>query len=301
MADLPNQTAEDPVDQAQAALKVLFAKAPTGGDETITVSAEPAPSQEAPAPPTPPEPVAAQAAAEPTAEAVPASDPVESDDVVALRAELARTKEQAIRTAEWSRSLALRKSSEADRYRTVIDRLRKGEQFETSDLDRLLGGTPIASTQPDYQIAPQPQPNPLAPIGQADEMTALDTQQFLLETGLDEKAASALQAFISNPQSPIGPRDIVPGNTYATLRLVYDKFRATQAPPPATVAAVKAVARTQRAAAQAAGATAGRASPTPPAEPVATDPSKMALDTENMTFGGMSIGELVRAAAEQGR
>lgn len=296
----PTQMAEDPVDQAQAALKVLFAKAPTGGNETITVSAEPALPQAEPATPTPPEP-AAQAAAEPTVETVPASDPVETDDIASLRAELARVKEQALRTADWSRNLALRKSSEADRYRTVIDRLRKGEQLETSDLDRILGGTPIASTQPDYQLPPQPQPNVLAPVAQADEMAAIDTQQFLLETGLNEAEAASFQAFIQNPASPIGPRDIVQGDTYNTLRLAYNKYRASQAPPPTTVAAVKAVARAQKAAAQAAGATSGRASPTPPAEAPITDPAKMELDTENMTFGGLSIGALVRAAAEQGR
>lgn len=263
----PNN-AEPSVDQVEGAFRDFFKIPPPQGEPAPAPVAQPAPE---PAKEEPPAEAASTDATPEAQEEKPAEAP-ETEDVASLRQKMQQLEQERDRYAnqarnglDWARNLALKKSSETERYKSVIKRLKDGEQMSPEDLDRLLG-----QTEP---IPPAWQPaNPLAvamqPVAPQDEMVALETQQFLMDQRLDEKTAADFHKFLLDPASPISARSLVQGNTYATLKLTYDDYKAAKAQEATqTAAAVKTIAKAQREGAKAAATMAARSSPTPTPPP----------------------------------
>lgn len=301
MAD--SQNAENPTDeQAMAAVAALMGppKGPAGNDSPDVRIPEPQLAVTAGGntsePVTPTEPVQAEQVEAETPVAGPNDGQAESaplsDDVSSLKAELdkARQDAESIRakfdkTAAWSRDLALRKSNDVAIRDQLLRRMSNGEQVTKEEVDRLLAGQASQGGQP-YQPQPfyQPSPttNPFAPqpsLAAPDPaLTEVEVSRFMVENRMSDEDAAKMVSWMQNPSSGLTPDDMVPGNTYQTLRLVHQRYTASlAAEKSAKAGSIASAARTQRAVAKAAGALTGAARATP-ASPAPPDLAKMALE-----------------------
>lgn len=195
--------------------------------------------------------------------------PEQVEDVASLKARLAEVEKErdsaldrGSKGLEWSRGLALRKSSEADRYKTVLKQIAEGKEVERAEVERLLNQSPQEPVQPVQSLFPA-QPAP-----QVDENAALEAEQFVMDYRLNDARAEAFKTWMQDPKSGLTQKDVVPGSLYHTLALAWNKYeKATSQPSAATVAAVKTIQRVQKDAARAAGTITTRARPSPVAEP----------------------------------
>lgn len=231
--------------------------------------------------------------------------PVESEDVVALRAELAAVRaerdsvsERSSKNLEWSRGLGLRKASEADRLRVILKQIADGKEVDRAEVERVLAqageGIPQLApvTQPFMQAPPQPV---------IDENAQLEAEQFVTDYRLNDDKANAFKAWMEKADNGLTQRDVVPGSLYHTLALAYSKYeRASSTPSPATIQAVKALAKVQKDVARASGTITNRGKSTVPAEPDVDLMKLAATDVEGFRKK-VNISDLMQRVAQESR
>ena len=274
----PTQNAEDSLaTQAEAALRTFF---PVGGKPEVGEPVQ-ASTPDVPAQP------AEQAAADTAPAEVVGTEQVASqsdgEDVTALKARLetAEKETETLRsrysqTTQWAKDLALRKSTEADTSRKMLERIARGEEVSKEEVERLVAGSATAPQQP---AALPYSANPFAPVQTTSDpaMAEMEAGRFFVENRIGEEDATKLVAWMQGPTSGLTQDDVVAGDTYKTLRLVYGKYeKHLNAERAKAATAVAGIARTQKAAARAASAPAGagKASPPPPDNSVPADPQK---------------------------
>ena len=224
---------------------------------------------------------------ETTVETVETKEP-EAEDIESLKKrlserekyfeeQLAKARKQGSSGIDWAKNLALRKANESAQAKDLLRRIAAGEQVPKEDVEKILIGTvdvsPLVAQPTGSQGLITPDVNPFAPAPlpqQADDFSVADTQQFMLDYGLDEDSAQKFVSWMQDPKAPLTARDVVPGSLYHTLASAYRKYEAVNKKESDVKArAVASLARTQRETVKAAGTLAGRASPSPPAdEPV---------------------------------
>ena len=226
------------------------------------------------------------------------TDSVEdSEDVKALKLRLTEVEkerdsnaERASKGLEWSRSLALRKSSEADRYKGLLKQIAEGKEVERAEVERLLAQPAQEPAKPGFFPVAQP----AAP---QDENLALEAEQFVMDYRLTDAKADAFKAWMGDPKSGLSEKDVVPGSLYHTLVLAWNKYeKASTTPNSATVRAVKTLARVQKDAARAAGGITSRARPSPTQEPE-EDLMKLAREDPEKFRSRVNLSDLMQRAA----
>ena len=216
-----------------------------------------------------------------------------------LQEQLAKVRQQGSQGIEWARNLGLRKASEAARAKDLLKRIKAGEQVPAEEVDAILSASTDVSP---LGATPQPQlpqlSNPFAPPPQAPEVSedmVSQTQQFMIDYGLDDQQGEALIKWMQDPSSQLTQRDVVPNSLYHTLVMAKTKYdRAQQDQKSIKAKAIASIGKTQREAAKAAGALGGKASPSPPADkPV--DWTKLPTE-ERKKY--LNVDELLRQMAE---
>ena len=208
----------------------------------------------------------------------------ESQELVALRQEFeaklqeAEAREsRAANSLNWARQGFLRKSDEAARAKEILRKAATAGELDKEELERFLAASgpgiqPQAPVAQPYQSVYQPAP--LQP--EPDERLVHDTNQFLADYRMGEKDASEFTKWIGSGPANVTDRDNVPGNHYATLRLLHERWQESKGTAPVVAQAAASLARTQREVAKAAGSQVGRTAP-PPA-PAPTDMSKLSVE-----------------------
>ena len=237
---------------------------------------------------TEPAPVTKEVATEPT------------DDMDSLKARLAEQgkeieeiRAKASRSVQWGRDGYLKKATELERYKGVIDRFRKGEQMTVDELDKLIGsGQAVAPSQAQQESAT---PN---------ETAMADADMFAIDNGLHGERGKKFEEFMNDAAKNLTQDQLnrlaalnsVPNNTYAVLQYAYSAFQGKQAvATDAAVKATKQLQKVQKETMRAAGAAAGRARPAPPAEKP-TDFSKMTPDER---LKGGHVDQWLKAVVSQ--
>ena len=221
----------------------------------------------------------------------------DSEDVKALKLRLVEVEkerdsnaERASKGLEWSRSLALRKSSEADRYKGLLKQIAEGKEVERAEVERLLAQPAQEPAKPGFFPVAQP-------VAPQDENLALEAEQFVMDYRLSDAKADAFKSWMQDPKSGLSEKDVVPGNLYHTLVLAWNKYeKASTTPNPATVQAVKTLQRVQKDAARAAGGITSRARPSPTQEPE-EDLMKLAREDPEKFRSRVNLSDLMQRAA----
>lgn len=226
--------------------------------------------------------------------AVADTQPVEqaqSEDVAAMQArieELTASNEDLkgkfTQSVGWARDLALRKSNDVAERDQLLRRIAAGEEVSREDISRFVSGQ-AQTVQPTYLQPPQ-QSDPT--------LDNLEASRFFVEHNVSQKEAERMNAWMRGPASSITNDDIVAGNPYQTMRLLYGKYsdylneqRSTQ------TTSVQSVARIQKAQARAAATPAGRAMPSTPPSPTFIDPAKDPQGFVDSGGFGRALGELM--------
>lgn len=170
----------------------------------------------------------------------------------------------------------------------------------TEEVDAILNAatdaTPLtgAPAQPQVQTASNPFAPALQPGADMNEDLVSQTNQFMLDYGMDEAASESLIKWMQDPNSPLTQRDVVKDSLYHTLVMAKVKYDAAKtAEKNVKAKAIASIGKTQREAAKAAGALGGKSSPSPPADKP-LDWTK--LNTEERAKA-IDIGELFRQVA----
>ncbi len=213
----------------------------------------------------------------------PVSEP-EVDDVAALKAQLESERKRADsvtsrfgQSVEWARNLALRKSSELDQRDRLLKRMIAGEEIPKEEVERLL-----ASQQPAPAVV-DPSANPFAPqVAQANDpaLAEMEANRFFTEKRMDEAAVNQFVEWVKTPDNGLTQDDVVPGETYKTMRLIHGKYAEhLESTRLANTSALASAARVQKAVAKAASTSTGRAKPSPlpdaPTDPATQSPDEM--------------------------
>ena len=251
-------------------------------EPSLSLAAPPVAPEAEPAPP-----VATDQSGEPgEAPAQQESVGAESQELVALRqdfeAKLQEAEQREARAANslnWARQGFLRKSDEAAKAKELLRKAAAAGELDKEELERFLASGPSAQPQGGIPQAPQPyqsvyQPAPYQP--EPDERLVHDTNQFLADYRMGEKDASDFTKWIGSGPTNVTDRDNVPGNHYATLRLLHERWQEAKGADPVVAQAAASLARTQREVAKAAGSQVGRTAPPPTPPP--TDVSKLSVE-----------------------
>jgi hypothetical protein len=264
-----NVTAEQE-DAVEGAFKVLLSKDPTVEEPMAGGTATGIPEADQ---------IAAEAAvadAE-TTETEPRKEATATDDVASLTtrlaerdAEVARYQERLLAVNDRNRQSldtlnqrALRKATQIDRARQVLEKALSAEGVDKTEAERLLAEIRSGYNPGSANYAPPPVAEQPIAAAETDER-AVDGNQWLNERGLTQAESDSLGTYIRNAQLTPREQRLAAQDIYSFLSLVEPRWRAAAATEPKTDAAkaVATVARVQKQAAKAASASLGAASTT---------------------------------------
>ena len=172
----------------------------------------------------------------------------------------------------------------------MLKQIAEGKEVERAEVERLLAQPAQEPAKPGFFPVAQP-------VAPQDENLALEAEQFVMDYRLSDAKADAFKSWMQDPKSGLSEKDVVPGSLYHTLVLAWNKYeKASTTPNPATVQAVKTLARVQKDAARAAGGITSRARPSPTQESE-EDLMKLAREDPEKFRSRVNLSDLMQRAA----